>query len=113
MMLLLVAITSNNIKQALSFVVRTQMTTTASPTTRLQSSVLDPNAAPVETKGERQLPKIIQGGMGVRISSWKLAREVSKRGELGVISGTAMDVVFVRTLQDGECSHFLTSLINV
>eukprot|EP00970_Alexandrium_tamarense_P009754 scaffold1954_cov146-Alexandrium_tamarense.AAC.23 len=111
MMLLLVAITSNNIKQALSFVVRTQMTTTASTTTRLQSSVLDPNAAPVETKGERQLPKIIQGGMGVRISSWKLAREVSKRGELGVISGTAMDVVFVRTLQDGDPEgHFRRAL---
>ena len=36
------------------------------------------------------VPKIIQGGMGVRISSWNLAREVSRRGELGVVSGTAM-----------------------
>jgi nitronate monooxygenase len=40
--------------------------------------------------------------MGVRISKWSLAREVSKMGELGVISGTAMDVVFVRELQDGD-----------
>lgn len=48
------------------------------------------------------LPRIIQGGMGVRISSWKLAREVSQKGELGVISGTAMDTILVRTLQDGE-----------
>lgn len=48
------------------------------------------------------LPRIIQGGMGVRISSWKLAREVSKKGELGVISGTAMDTILVRTLQDGK-----------
>lgn len=53
-------------------------------------------------KSKSLLPKIIQGGMGVRISSWQLAREVSKKGGLGVISGTAMDVIFVRTLQDGE-----------
>lgn len=47
-------------------------------------------------------PKIIQGGMGVRISGWKLAREVARKGQLGVISGTAMDTVFVRILQDGD-----------
>ena len=47
-------------------------------------------------------PRIIQGGMGVRISSWELAREVAKKGELGVISGTAMDTVFTRALQKGD-----------
>ena len=47
-------------------------------------------------------PRIIQGGMGIRISSWKLAREVSKKGELGVISGTVMDTVMVRALQMGD-----------
>jgi nitronate monooxygenase len=40
--------------------------------------------------------------MGIRISSWQLAREVSKKGELGVISGTAIDSVFVRELQNGD-----------
>ena len=40
--------------------------------------------------------------MGVRISKWELAREVSKKGELGVISGTAMDTVLVRELQNGD-----------
>lgn len=49
-----------------------------------------------------RLPQVIQGGMGIRISSWQLAREVSRKGELGVISGTAIDTVLVRTLQDGE-----------
>jgi len=49
-----------------------------------------------------QVPRIIQGGMGIRISSWQLAREVSKKGELGVVSGTAIDTVFVRTLQNGK-----------
>jgi len=47
-------------------------------------------------------PRIIQGGMGIRISSWELAREVAKKGELGVISGTAMDTVFIRALQSGD-----------
>ena len=55
-----------------------------------------------EVEREKTLPKIIQGGMGVRISSWELARAVAKKGGLGVVSGTAMDVIFVRTLQDGE-----------
>lgn len=48
------------------------------------------------------LPEIIQGGMGVQISSWRLAREVACAGQLGVISGTAMDLVLARRLQDGD-----------
>jgi NAD(P)H-dependent flavin oxidoreductase YrpB (nitropropane dioxygenase family) len=38
----------------------------------------------------------------LQVSSWKLAREVARAGELGVISGTAMDVVVLRWLQDGD-----------
>lgn len=49
-------------------------------------------------------PAIIQGGMGIAVSSWKLAREVSLAGELGVISGTAIDSVMARRLQDGDIS---------
>ena len=49
-----------------------------------------------------QSPRIIQGGMGVAVSSWRLARAVSLRGQLGVVSGTAIDSVFVRRLQDGD-----------
>jgi len=48
------------------------------------------------------LPKIIQGGMGVGVSNWRLARAVSLTGQLGVISGTAVDTVLVRRLQDGD-----------
>jgi NAD(P)H-dependent flavin oxidoreductase YrpB (nitropropane dioxygenase family) len=48
------------------------------------------------------LPRIIQGGMGVAISSWQLARTVSAAGELGVVSGTALDAVLARRLQDGD-----------
>ena len=47
-------------------------------------------------------PKIIQGGMGVAVSDWKLARTVSQQGQLGVVSGTALEVVVVRRLQDGD-----------
>jgi len=48
------------------------------------------------------LPRLIQGGMGVGVSSWRLARAVASRGHLGVVSGTAIDAVFVRRLQDGD-----------
>ena len=49
-------------------------------------------------------PTIIQGGMGIAVSSWQLAKEVSIAGELGVISGTAIDSVVARRLQDGDAS---------
>jgi NAD(P)H-dependent flavin oxidoreductase YrpB (nitropropane dioxygenase family) len=48
------------------------------------------------------LPTIIQGGMGVAVSDWRLARSVALKGHLGVVSGTAIDTVFVRRLQDGD-----------
>lgn len=48
------------------------------------------------------LPVIIQGGMGVGISSWMLANAVAARGQLGVVSGTALDTSFVRRLNDGD-----------
>ena len=47
-------------------------------------------------------PKIIQGGMGVAISDWGLARAVSKLGQLGVVSGVALEIVMIRRLQDGD-----------
>ncbi len=49
-----------------------------------------------------QFPKIIQGGMGVGVSNWRLANAVSKLGQLGVVSGTALDSLFVRRLVDGD-----------
>lgn len=50
----------------------------------------------------RALPLVIQGGMGIAVSNWVLARAVSLRGQLGVVSGTALDNVLVRRLQDGD-----------
>ena len=51
---------------------------------------------------DSSLPVIIQGGMGVAVSAWHLARAVSLAGELGVVSGTALDAVLARRLQDGD-----------
>jgi len=48
------------------------------------------------------LPRIIQGGMGIAVSNWQLANAVARAGELGVVSGTAIDTVLVRRLQDGD-----------
>ena len=48
------------------------------------------------------LPRVIQGGMGAGVSNWRLARAVSQRGQLGVVSGTVIDTIFVRRLQDGD-----------
>jgi nitronate monooxygenase len=47
-------------------------------------------------------PVVIQGGMGVAVSSWRLARAVSVLGQLGVVSGTALDAVLIRRLQLGD-----------
>lgn len=49
-----------------------------------------------------QFPKIIQGGMGVGVSNWRLANAVSRLGQLGVVSGTALDQLFVRRLAEGD-----------
>ena len=49
-----------------------------------------------------KLPPIIQGGMGVGVSGWRLARAVSEQGQLGVVSGTALDLLLTRQLQLGD-----------
>lgn len=59
-------------------------------------------ATPTLVRSSETLPTIIQGGMGVGVSSWQLARAVSKTGQLGVVSGTALDTVIARRLQDGD-----------
>lgn len=53
------------------------------------------------------LPTIIQGGMGVGVSSWRLARTVAQLGQLGVVSGALLAVVFARRLQEGDVGGHL------
>ena len=40
--------------------------------------------------------------MGVGVSNWRLANAVASLGQLGVISGTVIDSVLARRLQDGD-----------
>ena len=40
--------------------------------------------------------------MGVGVSNWRLAKAVSSLGQLGVVSGTALDAVIARRLQLGD-----------
>ena len=49
-----------------------------------------------------KLPIIIQGGMGVAISNWTLAKAVSQLGQLGVVSGTGISRVVTSRLTDGD-----------
>ena len=53
------------------------------------------------------LPPIIQGGMGVGVSGWRLAGAVSQCGQLGVVSGTAIDLLLTRQLQLGDLDGHL------
>ena len=48
------------------------------------------------------LPALIQGGMGAAVSNWVLAKEVAETGHMGVVSGTALDTVVARRLQNGD-----------
>ncbi|MCE5257728.1 MAG: nitronate monooxygenase [Chloroflexi bacterium] len=48
------------------------------------------------------LPQIIQGGLGVAISNWRLARAVSCTGQLGVVAGTGLSGILTRRLMDGD-----------
>lgn len=93
---------------------------------RRQFSSLSLTVYPKEVESEARVvkapklwPTIIQGGMGVGLSNWNLAKEVSRTGELGVVSGTAVDTVIARRLQNGDegghirraLSHFPSQVI--
>lgn len=56
----------------------------------------------MDTVTDCDQPVIIQGGMGVGVSNWRLAHAVSAAGQLGVVSGTALDQILARRLQDGD-----------
>lgn len=56
-------------------------------------------------------PKIIQGGMGVYVSTPFLANAVSQHGGLGTVSGVAADKMLARLLQAGDLhGHFRRAL---
>lgn len=49
--------------------------------------------------------------MGAAVSAWPLARAVSRLGQLGVVSGTALDAVLARRLQCGDSEGHLRRAI--
>jgi len=57
-------------------------------------------------------PMIIQGGMGVAISGWQLAQTVSRLGQLGVVSGTALPGILARRLQLGDLDGKLRNALH-
>ncbi len=50
----------------------------------------------------QKYPAVIQGGMGAGVSDWRLAKAVAQTGQMGVVSGTAIDLILARRLQDGD-----------
>jgi nitronate monooxygenase len=59
-----------------------------------------------------KLIEIIQGGMGVAISDWNLARTVSAQGQLGVVSGTGIHLIMVARLMDGDIGGHVRRALN-
>ena len=55
-----------------------------------------------EPRTAAEPPWLIQGGMGEGVSGWRLARAVARTGQLGVVSGTALDTLLIRVLQSGD-----------
>ncbi len=56
--------------------------------------------------------EIIQGGMGVAISDWNLARAVSMQGQLGVVSGTGIHLIMIGRLMDGDLDGHVRRALN-
>ncbi|MBU2530278.1 MAG: nitronate monooxygenase [Elusimicrobia bacterium] len=55
-----------------------------------------------KTKIKKSDPAIITGGMGVRISNWLMSRIVAMTGGMGIVSGTGLETIYPRILQDGD-----------
>ena len=62
----------------------------------------------ITSKAGGTQPELIQGGMGVGVSDWALARAVALAGEklsrpvLGVVSGTGLAITMVNRLRQGD-----------
>jgi NAD(P)H-dependent flavin oxidoreductase YrpB (nitropropane dioxygenase family) len=54
-----------------------------------------------------EFAKLIQGGMGIGISGWKLAGAVAGCGQMGIISGLCLDEMLARKLQLGDPGGYM------
>ena len=68
----------------------------------LSQAACDPVQPRQGDRPETRLPVIIQGGMGVGVSGWRLGRAVALAGQLGVVSGLGLDILLARRLQLGD-----------
>jgi len=59
-----------------------------------------------------KLFEVIQGGMGVAISDWNLARTVSMQGQLGVVSGTGIHLIMAARLMEGDIGGHVRRALN-
>jgi len=50
--------------------------------------------------------------MGAGVSDWRLARAVASAGQMGVVSGTALDTILIRRLQDGDSDGAMRRALN-
>ncbi len=59
-----------------------------------------------------EIPEIIQGGMGIGVSGWRLAGAVARAGAMGVVSGVALDTIVARKLQDGDPGNHIREALD-
>jgi nitronate monooxygenase len=60
--------------------------------------------------------KLIQGGMGVYVSNWRLAQAVAKERPgvtAGTISGTGLDLIYTRLLQLGDPGGYIRQALTI
>jgi len=56
----------------------------------------------IHARARHELPPLIQGGMGVRISGWKLANATARAGALGVVSTTGLRHIVIEEIRAGD-----------
>ncbi len=82
------------------------------PLRRVAYSSVNENLLGHHITSAADLPRIIQGGMGAAVSNWRLANTVARNGQLGVVSGTALDSVLARRLQMGDSCGAIRRALN-
>lgn len=70
-------------------------------------------AKSIERFPDNRALDVMQGGMGVAISDYKLAGAVAHEGATGLVSGTAIGVVLARRLQDGDPTGEILSALGL
>ncbi|MDR2105727.1 MAG: nitronate monooxygenase [Deferribacteraceae bacterium] len=59
-----------------------------------------------------EFARLIQGGMGIGVSGWRLAGAVAGCGQMGIISGLCLDEMLTRRLQLGDPGEYLRKALD-